>query len=162
MYRKFIWLFIVFSILLSCKSNFIGKYRDNDWGRYFIDLKKDNSYRYWYSYDTYESFSYGIWEQRKDTLFLTPKILYDTVRLKYKDSLIISIDEKADLIVQKDSIKYNNFLYSIYMSKDMLLHPQRGWSTNTIKLVPKRNGFYLIYDDVKNQKKYFHRLKSKR
>lgn len=144
MHKKIIGLLIVFSFLLSCKSKFLGTYRDDDWGRYFIDLKKDNSYRYYYSYDTYHSFSYGIWEQRRDTLFLTPKILYDTVRLKYKDSLIISIDEKADIILQKDSITYNNFLYSVYMNNDMLMHPQRIIKSNTVKFFVKHKRLYRM------------------
>lgn len=147
-------------ILLSCRSKLIGKYKDNGLGRYYLKLKKDKTYRYCYSYDTYHVFSYGIWKLKKDTLFLTKKILHDTVRLKYKDSLIISTDEKADIILQKDSITYNNFLYSLYMSNDMILHPQRIIkSSNVIKFIVKNKRLYKFKDTKVDSAKQFIMIK---
>jgi hypothetical protein len=159
MYRNIFYVILVSWSLTSCKNNITGVYRENDLGSYFIDLKKDSSYRYRYSYDTYHKFSYGIWEIRKDTLFLKPKILYDTVRLKHKDSLIISLDEKPDLILQKDNLNYKSVFYSISMDNNMLLHAQKFQLENTIKLISKRRRLFPINrTNKKNRKDYFYRI----
>lgn len=135
---------LLFLTLLSCRSSLMGTYRDSGFGRYYIKLEKDSNYRYCYSYDTYHSFSYGTWKLKKDTISFMPAILYDTIRLKYKDSLVISIDEKADLILQKDKVTYNSFLNSVYMSKDMIMHPQRIIKSTTIKFFLKNKSLYRM------------------
>lgn len=56
--------------------------------------------------------------------------------------MILSIDEKPDLIIQNENIKYNDFLYSIYMQDDMLMHPQRIETEYDLRFIVKGNKLY--------------------
>jgi hypothetical protein len=100
--------FVVFystAIAQINRSNFVGHYRD-----YFgnhIDINSDSTFKYSYFFDLMSSWTRGTWRKKNDTIYLKTILIYDTLKYKegngkFVDSLVLSKDEKPELITSPD------------------------------------------------------------
>lgn len=156
MYKKIYWSILFLYCFQACTS-VVGKYKNtDDVYLYTIEISKDHTYLYTVSsHLAGDRWSYGTWTQKNNTLFLKPQPFYDTVRLKNNDTLVLSIDQKHDVIIQRQNEKYCSVLYEIY-SKDNM-YPQN------IELVPFMNKMIIkrkkLYEFNKNGKKIYCKVK---
>ncbi|MCX8525976.1 hypothetical protein OF897_18845 [Chryseobacterium formosus] len=123
-------------IIISCTNakEIVGEYsRSDNYSKCILDLKSNNTYLYGcYSHLLGDNCSYGTWKIRKNTMYFMPKLLYDTIRLKNKDTLIISSNYPPELINRKDTENYNNLMY--------LAQSQLGlFSQNISYIFPQKN-----------------------
>jgi len=144
-------LFILFvkkgasqNILIGCYSRLDSK----------ICINSDSSFKFYYSVDTYRSWSKGIWtlKDRKIALKIIP--VYDTlVILKdssmSKDSLILSRDEKSERITN-DKNKREFYIWTVEQNEGLCtnkLFYKKGklFVVKHGKLQKKKidNGFYI-------------------
>jgi hypothetical protein len=84
------------------QENIVGKYRDNN-GSY-IEIKSDSTFIFKWAFSMSGSWSVGKWTAKKSTIYFEINPIFDTLRtydennnLK-KDTLVFSIDEKAEVI----------------------------------------------------------------
>lgn len=91
-------LILLFEII--SQSEVVGKYE-----RFGADITLNSDYTYEYNYyaDTYSGWSKGNWKIKKDTIYLQPILIYDTLRIAgKKDSILLSSTKKPNLIVAAD------------------------------------------------------------
>lgn len=96
-----IFCFVLFSssIITSAQSRTVGTYADY-FGRK-LELNADSTFDYSYHFDLYSTWTQGVWSLRNDTVYFKWLPVYDTIRItnppgQFKDSLILSLDRKAE------------------------------------------------------------------
>lgn len=113
--RIFLYVIVLLG-LSSCKSkSVVGAYKDAYDDFYDCRVKIEDNHTYFYSCYSHLAgggWSYGTWDLKKQTLYFTTKALYDIIRLKNKDTLVLSLDRKPDLF--KDETKNYKLLLSLY------------------------------------------------
>ncbi|MFC7348996.1 hypothetical protein ACFQO9_19940 [Chryseobacterium zhengzhouense] len=141
-------------IIISCANipTLNGTYK---FGECIIDLKVDSTYIY--ECDSHlmgKRWSYGLWKCTNDTIYFTPKVLYDTIRLKTKDTLILSENQIPELIELKDQTVYNNILHKI--QSELGIHHQKvNYMFPKKKLVRKNNNLYELDENGKITSNFF-------
>ncbi len=82
-----------------------GKY-SNHFGEK-IELKSDSTFIYNWNLDLASSWSNGKWKVENNTIFLNVIPIMDTLKIvndnRYSDSLILSSDQKANLIKKEET-----------------------------------------------------------
>jgi len=84
------------------QNKYIGNYDDQFSGS--IELKKDSTFIYDYTFDISSSWTTGKWKSYNDTIYLNCKLILDSLQIrdvngsKIKDSLVLSADHKANRI----------------------------------------------------------------
>lgn len=143
-------LSILFLYCFQACTSVVGNYK-NTGGVYLYTIEINKDHTYFYTASSHlagERWSFGTWTQKNNILFLKPQPFYDTVRLKNNDTLVLSIDKKHDLIIQRQKEKYFSVLYEIYSKGNM--YPQN------IKFVPFMNKMIIkrkkLYEFNKNGK----------
>ncbi|WP_439474225.1 hypothetical protein [Algoriphagus formosus] len=124
-----------------------------------IELKSDSTFIHKYRFDLSSSWTKGNWEIKNDTIYLTTKLVMDTLQIRnsenkiIRDSLVLSTDQKIDRIEQ------NEYLVSTLSSggQNRIKPPK--------KLFRKRKKLYLINENgtldlrklngMRNNKKYY-------
>ena len=73
-----------------------------------LKINSDKTFHYSWNFDTASSWSKGIWKIKNDTVYFQVIPVFDTVRKQgVKDTLILSLDEKPELITESNgSIKH--------------------------------------------------------
>jgi len=118
------------------QKNIVGNYYSRINGA--IELKSDSTFIYKYRFDLSSSWTKGKWKIANDTIYLTTKLVMDTLKIRnsennvIRDSLVLSSDERIDRIEQ------NEYLISTISSggQNRIKPPN--------KLFRKRKKLYLI------------------
>lgn len=94
---------IIIVVLLLLFSNYLvgqnlinGKYLD-----YFgneIILNDDLTFKYKWHFGSAGGWTNGTWELRKNTIYFTPVLVYDTLSIQSGDTLVLSGDEKSERV----------------------------------------------------------------
>jgi hypothetical protein len=133
-------LILLFGII--SQSEIIGKYKrfgDN------ITLNSDYTYEYNYYFDTYSGWSKGSWKIKKDTIYLQPILIYDTLRIAgEKDSILLSSTKKPNLIVaanvdnifwpESSGEQTDNILKKLYLKDGKLFEVNKNGKLKVEKL----------------------------
>lgn len=103
----FLILFSTFSLNLF--SQVTGSYYNSFGSR--ITLNTDSTFKYNWNFDLASSWNIGKWKIKNDTIYLTPVIVYDTLKFKdekhfLRDSLVLSLDEKTESITNDEYVSY--------------------------------------------------------
>lgn len=148
--KKIIVCLLIVSSCANVKTVY-GTYKHDD---VTLELKPDNTYLY--EYPTHlmgKRWAYGEWKSKRDTLYFTPIAVYDTVRLKNKDSLILSENKTPDLIQLKQQTDYTNILYQVFTQVGIFRQDVKNLFYKN-KLVRKNNKLYSI-DEAGKPSRYF-------
>ena len=98
MKTTFIILFLI-TLSLNQKKDFFGEY--NMYGAK-ITLNKDYTFEYNSYFDTTSFWTKGNWKVKNDTIYLSPILIYDTIRISgKKDYLRLSCSKKSNVILAK-------------------------------------------------------------
>lgn len=151
-YTKIVFWIILLLNIYSCSHKVSGEYiNDERTGHYKIKFTNNKTYIYSYSHDTWQHFSYGRWRQKKDTVYLSSEGLYDTIRVNGKDSLILSLDQKSDLITVEERVKMALFWAqlpsSIHLQNQMFQLPLQ-------KLIIKKRRLFTLKENGTINKEY--------
>lgn len=153
-------IILSFLIMISCMhtEKIVGKYKRNDnYNNCILNLKANNTYLYsCYSHMSGKRWSYGSWKVKKNIIFFAPELLYDTVRLRNKDTLIISENQTPELFNRKEIEEYNNLLY-LAQSELGIFSQNIGYIFPQKKLLRKNNRLYQFNNMGKITLKYFSR-----
>lgn len=135
-------LMLLFGII--SQSEVVGEYkRFGD----SITLNSDYTYEYNYYLDTYSGWSKGSWKIKKDTIYLQPILIYDTLRIAgKKDSLLLSSAKKPNLIVAEN---LNNILWPEFTGEQ---------TDNILKKLYHKNG--KLFEVSKNGKLRVEKLRN--
>jgi hypothetical protein len=161
MHRKICWSMLFLYCFQAC-TNLIGNYKSKNNGRFqhTIKINKDHTYFYVSSpHMTGDMWSFGTWTKKGNVLIFKPQPFYDTVKLTNKDTLVLSLDQKHDLIIQHENEKYFSVLYEIY-SKDNMYPQNIKFVPFMNKLIIKRKKLYKLDENKKiNKDNYFYKIK---
>lgn len=104
-------LSILFLILINIQHESVdGKYYNHFGNK--LEINSDKTFLYTWSFDLASSWSKGKWKMKNDTIYFEVIPVYDTLRREnLKDSLVLSIDQKPQLITDM-SIVYVQALSS--------------------------------------------------
>ena len=99
-----IWIitFFIVANVIRAQTVITGKYRDHLGSH--VELRSDSSFKYEWHFDLTSSWTTGTWSNHNDTIIFSIKLVYDTLRLhneipkKETDTLVLSLDEKIDIL----------------------------------------------------------------
>lgn len=97
---KHILSLFLFSISTFCVYDLAGEY-NNPVGERII-LNRDKSFMHIFQVGHTAYWQKGKWKERKDTLYLEPIIMYDTLRINMQKNLIVSRDTTPNLHIYID------------------------------------------------------------
>ena len=90
------------SILLLILINFKHGNVEGDYFNHFgskLKINSDKTFLYTWNFDVASSWSKGMWKMKNDTIYFDVIPVYDTLRrTNLKDTLVLSIDQKPELI----------------------------------------------------------------
>lgn len=115
----------------NSKTSVSGEYHD-----YFgnkLEINSDSTFLYNWNFDLASSWSKGKWTIKNDTIYFSVIPVFDTLRISEKDSLILSSDEKSEIITDKN-----------VMFGDLLSGGGQNRKTMPSKLYYKGNKLYEI------------------
>lgn len=114
-----------------------------------IKLNSDYTYEYNYYFDTYSGWSKGSWKIKRDTIYLEPILIYDTLRIVgKKDSILLSSTKTPNLIIansleeiiwpESSGEQTNNILKKLYYKDKKLFEVNKN---GKLKVKKQRNWF---------------------
>jgi hypothetical protein len=138
---------IIFIILFSaiCRGqSVVGKY-SNCFGESFY-LKEDSTFEFTWFFDLASSWTNGRWQISNDTIYIKPKIIFDTLEIKNTDGIIVDT-----LVVSSGPI--GSKIDSIEYISSFIGGGGQNWRIPPSKLYFKNKKLYLVMDNGKINKR---------
>jgi len=136
-------LMILFAAVCQGQS-VIGKF-SNCFGESFY-LKEDSTFEFTWLFDLASSWTNGKWQISNDTIFIKPKIIYDTLEIKNTNGIIV------DTLVVSSDLMGNRIDSNEYIS-DFISGGGQNRRIPPSKLYFKNKKLYLILDNGKLNKR---------
>ena len=107
---KFITSIVLLFLITIQHKNVEGEYYNHFGSK--LKINRDSTFLYNWNFDLASSWSKGKWRMKNDTIIFEVIPVFDTIRKSnVKDTLILSLDEKPELITEKN-ISITHFLSS--------------------------------------------------
>ncbi|MBK7132254.1 MAG: hypothetical protein IPH69_05330 [Bacteroidales bacterium] len=141
--RLYSTIFVILFAGICQGQTVIGKF-SNSFGE-SIYLKEDSTFEFTWLFDLASSWTNGKWQISNDTIYIKPRIIYDTLEIKNNGIIVDTLVLSSDTIGNKiDSISYISSIIT------------GGGQTKRIppsKLYLKNKRLYLVQNNGKINKR---------